>query len=237
MSCKGQTNIVLSEFEEEGARWLIAGWAAMLESLVPPEVVLEEARRDIDGELHGPELDAIANAREGRRREFTTGRICARRALAVLGVSAVALPRRRDGSVGWPEGVVGSITHCIGFRAAAVGDAARFSAVGIDAEPNEPLPEGVLQSIAGPDEQRWINGYPSGRVHWDRLLFSAKETIVKVAGEPIGDWKWIVVRFFPPQNSYVAWLPVGKARLVPGRWTMADRLLATAVVLSAGDCS
>ena len=52
----------------------------------------------------------------------------------------------------WPAGVVGSITHCDGYRAAAVARATDLATVGIDAEPHEPLPDGVLAAIALPAE-------------------------------------------------------------------------------------
>ena len=45
------------------------------------------------------------------------------------------------------------MTHCIGYAAAAVGPAARISTIGIDAEPDAPLPDGVLGLIATPIEQ------------------------------------------------------------------------------------
>jgi len=44
--------------------------------------------------------------------------------------------------------VVGSITHCAGYRACALARAADVVALGIDAEPHEALPEGVLGEIA-----------------------------------------------------------------------------------------
>lgn len=42
----------------------------------------------------------------------------------------------------WPDGVVGSMTHCDGYRAAAVAHAGEVLGVGIDAEPHFPFPRG-----------------------------------------------------------------------------------------------
>jgi 4'-phosphopantetheinyl transferase EntD len=79
----------------------------------------------------------------------------------------------------WPTEVVGSITHCRGYCAAAAASAGLFQAVGIDAEINEPLPSGVLASIAGERELRRLASAPPSSVHWDRLLFSIKESVFK----------------------------------------------------------
>lgn len=204
----------------------------MLERILPPGIVLAEANDDLEGELLGAERAVVAQARPVRQREFLTGRLCARRALAELKVEPVPLPRCPDGSVDWPVGVVGSITHCVGYRAAAVGRSERFSGIGIDAEPNEPLPAGVLDSIAGGDERSWIRGLPNDvNVHWDRLLFSAKESIVKVVGEPIRDWRAIVVRIIPLGGAFMAYIRLDRPRTMSGRWTADERFLGTAVVL------
>ena len=62
------------------------------------------------------------------------------------------LPGER-GAPRWPAGVVGSMTHCAGYRAAALVRAADLASLGIDAEPHGPLPEGVLRRVALPAER------------------------------------------------------------------------------------
>jgi len=47
-------------------------------------------------------------------------------------------------------GVVGSMTHCAGYRAAAVARARDVVTIGIDAEPHAVLPDGV------PLTGRWL---------------------------------------------------------------------------------
>lgn len=78
----------------------------------------------------------------------------------------------------WPDGVVGSITHCEGYRAAAAAHAVRVAALGIDAEPDQPLPRGVLMIVSSSAERERLRWLPPA-VCWDRLLFSAKESIYK----------------------------------------------------------
>ena len=70
-----------------------------------------------------------------------------------LGYPPVPILPGVGGAPTWPAGVRGSMTHCTGYAAAAVGPAARISTIGIDAEPDAPLPDGVLGLIATPVEQ------------------------------------------------------------------------------------
>jgi 4'-phosphopantetheinyl transferase EntD len=53
------------------------------------------------------------------------------------------------------------------------------ASLGIDAEPNQPLPHGVLKLIAREREQNWISKASKGEICWDRLLFSVKESVFK----------------------------------------------------------
>ncbi|HEY3692789.1 MAG TPA: hypothetical protein VGL46_21300 [Pseudonocardiaceae bacterium] len=54
----------------------------------------------------------------------------------------------------WPPGVVGSLTHCTGYRAAAVAHRRGVLTVGIDAEPHEPLPQMSLVPL--PSTRSWL---------------------------------------------------------------------------------
>jgi 4'-phosphopantetheinyl transferase EntD len=150
----------------------------MIERLLPPGVTWAETFADEDCALFPAEEATIARAVEKRRREFITGRWCARRALAGLGLPATPIVPGERGAPGWPAGVVGAITHCPGYRAAAAGRTPGIVSVGIDAEQHEPLPDGVLDLVSLPAERAWIAAAPPG-THWDRLLFSAKESVYK----------------------------------------------------------
>jgi 4'-phosphopantetheinyl transferase EntD len=156
--------------------------AALLTRIVPAAAAAAEAFADGPAaQLFPAEEALLARAVDKRRREFTTGRICARRALARLGIEPAPLLPGPDREPLWPAGVVGSITHCEGYRAAVVARARDVVSVGIDAEPNGPLPDGVLERVSLPGERAWVRA-AAGRepaVHWDRLLFCAKETVYK----------------------------------------------------------
>ena len=89
----------------------------------------------------------VANAVEVRRREFVTARRCAREALAKLGHAPVPIRSGPMREPQWPAGMVGSITHTIGFRAAAIAPRGVLASVGIDTEHNARLPVGIEESI------------------------------------------------------------------------------------------
>ena len=156
--------------------------AGLAVEVVPEQVATADSFGDSDeSHLFPEELAAISKAWEKRRREFTTVRVCARKALAELGQPPVPMLSGTRNAPRWPSGIVGSMTHCDGYRAAAVARASHLRGIGIDAEPNGPLPEGVLETIALPSEAGWAEkGTPERTpVHRGRLLFSAKESVYK----------------------------------------------------------
>ncbi|PRC44376.1 4'-phosphopantetheinyl transferase, partial [Mycobacterium sp. ITM-2017-0098] len=120
----------------------------------------------------------IARSVAKRRNEFITVRYCARQALVDLGLEPVPILKGDKGEPCWPDGVVGSLTHCEGFRGAAVGRRTEIRSLGIDAEPHGVLPDGVLDAISLPVERHELQELPEG-VHWDRVLFCAKEATYK----------------------------------------------------------
>jgi 4'-phosphopantetheinyl transferase EntD len=123
----------------------------------------------------------IARSVAKRRNEFITVRHCARIALGELGFPPVPILKGDKGEPCWPDGVVGSLTHCAGYRGAVVGRDGVVRSVGVDAEPHGVLPDGVLDAISLEAERREIaamTARPAG-LHWDRILFCAKEATYK----------------------------------------------------------
>jgi 4'-phosphopantetheinyl transferase EntD len=216
----------------------------VIEEILPPEVVAVDTREDLlDIELFPAERSALGQAVEKRRREFITARACAREALERLGLPPSPIAAGARGQPLWPAGVVGSITHCAGFRACALARAGDLAGVGIDAEPHLPLPAGVLGEIARAEElpllAELVRSHPA--VHWDRLLFCAKETIYKV-WFPIADC-WLgfedaVLTFDPAGHAFdarllVPWPEVGARfpRVLRGRWLVREGFVLTAIAL------
>ncbi|MBB5937893.1 4'-phosphopantetheinyl transferase EntD [Streptomyces zagrosensis] len=160
--------------------------AVVPRALVPATVAWAEAvRSDAEPDVLFPEEEALLGRSVlKRRREFTTVRACARRAMAGLGLPPVPVLPGKRGEPGWPKGLVGSMTHCDGYRAAALAPATVARSIGIDAEPHAPLPDGVLDVVTlAPERERGKEiadgAWGDGPVHWDRLLFSAKESVFK----------------------------------------------------------
>ncbi|MDX3517013.1 4'-phosphopantetheinyl transferase family protein [Streptomyces scabiei] len=223
----------------------------MIEELLPGAVVAVEAYApDEDAAVEGfelyPEEEAVvARAVAKRRREFTVVRACARRAMEKLGVPPRALVPGERGAPVWPEGLTGSMTHCEGYAAAALVRLGDLASLGIDAEPHGPLPEGVLAAIALPAEETRLARLSADdpTVHWDRLLFSAKESVYKAWFPLTGRWldfseADIEVRVEPGGRSgtlrarlLVPGPMVGGRRVdaFDGRWTVRRGLVATAV--------
>lgn len=213
----------------------------MLGALLPTAVVAVETRHDLlDAVLFPEETAHVARSVEKRRREFTTVRACARHALAVLGYPPTPLVPTRQGAPTWPAGVVGSMTHCDAYRAAAVAHSREVIALGIDAEPNDPLPDGVLDIVATHEELRVLAelGARHPKVNWDRLLFSAKESLFKTYSPLTGRWLGFKEAVVTPMTdgSFTARLlapgpRVGDRRLIDfsGRWLVREGLVITAI--------
>jgi 4'-phosphopantetheinyl transferase EntD len=155
----------------------------MLAAILPPGVESAEVfgGECDDAGLPGEEAAFVEGASEKRRREFTGVRVCARLALARAGIQPAPIRPGPTGAPLWPAGIVGSMTHCDGYRAAAVGRAGRFAAIGIDAEPHEVLPGGVLPRVAGESERTALTRLATvaPELCWDRILFSVKESVYK----------------------------------------------------------
>jgi 4'-phosphopantetheinyl transferase EntD len=212
--------------------------------ILPPEVAVEEAFDDVlDVVLFPDEEAVIAKAVDKRRREFTTARACARAALAKLGLPPVPIVPGLRGVPQWPAGVVGSITHCAGYRASAVARHGDVITIGVDAEPHDTLPDGVLEAVASDGEQDRLAALAAAEpgVCWDRMLFSAKESVYK-AWFPLTH-RWLgfedaSVDIDPARGTFTARLLVNGpvvdgARLTgfEGRWVVSDGLVATAIVV------
>lgn len=130
--------------------------------------------------LHRDEISyAAAIAHPRRREEFLRGRSAAHLALAHFGVEpTTAIKRGPDGEPLWPEGFVGSITHCHPWTIAVVGRQDEVSAIGVDLESTERMRiEDVRTVICRPPELAWVaGGEPVARL---TMLFAAKEAIFK----------------------------------------------------------
>jgi 4'-phosphopantetheinyl transferase EntD len=215
----------------------------MIEKLMPAGVASRDTFSDAPASTMFPEeAERVAKAVDKRRREFATVRHCARQAFAELGIPPAPLLNGERGAPLWPAGVVGSMTHCAGYRAAVVAHSADIHTLGIDAEPHGPLPEGVLGVISRDEEKVHLAALKAdgSDVHWDRMLFCAKETVYK-AWYPLTH-KWLGFEeasiTLDPDGTFAAKLmvpgPVVAGEQLDGftgRWIVGDGLVITAIAI------
>jgi 4'-phosphopantetheinyl transferase EntD len=188
----------------------------------------------------------IAKSVAKRRNEFITVRHCARIALGELGLPPAPILKGDKGEPCWPEGVVGSLTHCTGYRGAVVGRTGEVRSVGIDAEPHDVLPNGVLGAISLPEERGEIPRKLATGLHWDRILFCAKEATYKA-------WFPLTKRWLGFEDAHITFEPDGPGSVtgsfvsrilidpqalsgpplsaLAGRWAVERGLVLTAIVL------
>lgn len=217
----------------------------MLAGVLPERVASAELYEDPPGLAPLPEEEPlIARSVAKRRNEFVTVRHLARQALGELGLPPVPILKGDKGEPCWPDGVVGSLTHCEGFRGAVVGRAGDVRSLGIDAEPHGVLPRGVLDAISLPAERRHLADLP-GALHWDRILFCAKEATYKA-------WFPLTHRWLGFEDAHITFTLDGsgstgafESRILidpaaesgppltalAGRWSVGDGLTLTAIVL------
>lgn len=217
----------------------------LLSGVLPDVVVAAELYSDPEGLAPLPEEEPlVARSVAKRRNEFVTVRHCARQALGALGVPPVPILKGDKGEPCWPDGIVGSLTHCDGFRGAVVGRAAEIRSVGIDAEPHGELPKGVLDAVSLPVERHELAALPTD-LHWDRILFCAKEATYKA-------WFPLTHRWLGFEDAHITFDVDGSGaagtfhsrvlidpsaesgpplNTLRGRWSVREGLVLTAIVL------
>ncbi|MGH3115544.1 MAG: 4'-phosphopantetheinyl transferase superfamily protein [Gaiellales bacterium] len=162
-----------------------------------------------DPPLEPIESAGLVGAVGRRRREFAIGRYCARRALGRLGEPVHAIPVGDHRQPLWPPGIIGSITHCQGFCAAAVARTTLLRGLGIDAEPVAILDDEVSSLIATPLEQ--VRALAEPPAVGMTLLFSAKESVFKC--------------MFPLTGVFLEFLDVTISLQADGTFVAGSRLL------------
>ncbi len=217
----------------------------MLERILPASAVVRATRGDLDAALCPEEEAMVEHAVEKRRREFATARACAREALAELGLPRQAILSGPKGEPLWPTGIVGAITHCEGYRACALARSNELCSIGVDAEPHLALPNGLLADIALPEEREHLRelARQMPATHWDRLLFSIKESVYK-AWFPLAE-RWLgfedaVITIDPAKQTFSARLLVPGPEIdgcelngFRGRWLADEGLVMAAIALPA----
>lgn len=114
-----------------------------------------------------------------RRVEFTLGRQCARQALRKMGVKGCSLLPNVDGSVSWPAGVIGSLSHKHAGSVAVVARASTVGGLGIDLESADATDSAMAERIATEREQQALAELGKLYAAPVTLLFACKEAVYK----------------------------------------------------------
>ncbi|VDR41231.1 phosphopantetheinyltransferase component of enterobactin synthase multienzyme complex [Tsukamurella paurometabola] len=221
----------------------------ILQSMLPRGVVARESHADVDAPLHPREAAQIAKAVPKRQAEYATVRHLAREALGELGIGDAVLVKGEGGGVDWPRNVVGALTHCDGYRGAVVGFRMGVRTVGIDAEPHLALPDKVLPTVSVESEREVLAARPDDGLHWDRLLFCAKEATYKAWNPITGRWLGFEdaeISFDLTERTADAAAGTFRSRILidgkatdggppiasfDGRWRITDGLIVTSIAV------
>ena len=164
-------------------------WAAdQVSTLFDPRVVVETGHVDrIEGRLFPKEAACVTRAVGSRRREFTCGRLCARRALGRLEIENFPLVAGADRAPLWPPGVVGSISHTAGLVGVVLARSGLVAGLGLDFEAATPLDPDLVETICTSGELAQIGGRPDpASTNWPKVLFSIKESVFKCVSPVVG---------------------------------------------------
>ena len=217
----------------------------MIASLFDDSVAVHTASLDQEPvPVLGEESAYLEAMRQSRKREFSHGRASARSALHRLGVAAGPIPRDDQRVPVWPEGFLGSITHCDGFVAAAVAPVSRVVGLGIDAECIGRVDSTLTRSICSPEEEAHFLGFDHiAKLDWRTLVFSAKESFYKAwypaTRTPLG-FTEVELLLLPDESRFVITVGLEKAGLAPwgatasGRYIVGENHIVTGVVVPAG---
>ena len=201
--------------------------ADALARLMPAGVCCGVARV-ADYPLMPEELGAVSAAGDKRRRDFSSGREAARRALAALGRPPLAIPSGPRRAPQWPAGIRGSISHAGEF---AIGVATcEPLAIGVDLEVVGPLTPDVEQLVTTPFDR--LGTSPA------LLAFSAKESVYKAVYPEEGwqlEFRDVALEVRGP-NAFVATARWEEAmRELEGRFAFVGEYLVTLAFRQLGN--
>lgn len=130
--------------------------------------------------LHILEEAAVLGASDARRRDFRAGRASARAALFKLGLEAGPIPVGSDRAPCWPEGIVGSISHCQSVCGAVVARVGAIQSIGLDLEDVSLIENSIVTEICTADDLEESGKFDKGIRHLlPNIVFGAKEAFYK----------------------------------------------------------
>ena len=147
---------------------------------------------DADAKLDPEEHAGIEHAVAKRQQEFIAGRICARQALERLGITTGPLRKLPDGSIAWPDGITGAVSHSEIWCGAAVVRRSDAAGIGLDIETVTRVGENLWRRILTQEERVWLDRQPAAEARqWVALIFSAKEALYKCIASLLAEPDWV----------------------------------------------
>lgn len=115
-----------------------------------------------------------------RLADFSTGRYCALKALEQLGIHDAIIPIGEDRAPVWPEGIVGSISHCDSLTGAVVARRSDHISLGLDIEEIGRVTPDLWDLVFTENEKNYLSGLSDEdkRVQ-STAIFSIKEAFYK----------------------------------------------------------
>ena len=227
---RGPPAVLMGLPDAPGYQLVLGGDATHeLGGLFPPGLVAVLAMGSVAPDpLFADEASLVAHAIERRRLEFGRGRSCARRAMRELGLGSMPVLADARRAPRWPDGVVGSISHCRDCCCAVVGRSDQWAAIGVDVELLVAPHAEVEERIASVAERRALAAMDAA-VPWTCVLFSIKECVYKAWNPLTGGWldfDDVEVRLSPESGRFEA--DISKSapsapRLVEGRFHLYGR--------------
>ena len=158
--------------------------AALLQANIPPEMGCGYVcdGQDYNSELTCRERSCLSvHASEKRRRQFAAGRAAAHVAIRSLGGThageVLSGPKRFPR---WPDGIVGSISHCAEHALAVAALSKNFQTIGVDIQRILNPAQRVLERrICTPPELDWVRQTAGEELRRLSIIFSAKESLFK----------------------------------------------------------
>ena len=115
-----------------------------------------------------------------RLADFSTGRYCAIKALEQLGIQDAIIPMGEDRAPIWPEGIVGSISHCDSLTGAIVATSSDHISLGLDIEEIGRVTPDLWDLVFTENEKNYLSGLSDeNKLVQSTAIFSIKEAFYK----------------------------------------------------------
>jgi len=115
-----------------------------------------------------------------RLTDFSTGRYCAIKALEQLGIKDAIIPIGIDREPIWPDGIVGSISHCDSLVGAIVAKKSEHISLGLDIEEIGRVTSDLWDLVFTENEKVYLNVLTGRKLEeQSTAIFSIKEAFYK----------------------------------------------------------